>query len=85
MLSELFIGSDRLLHDPSDKTATVRFDDAAGLVADMAVPFGFDEADWSAIAELTATLRERLEDADATDDEVVEAATELRSHLRPLV
>lgn len=85
VLSELFVGSDRLLHDPSDKPATVRFDDAAGLVADMAVPFGFDESDWGTIAELVSTLRERLDDADATDDEVVEAATDLRTHLRPLV
>ena len=43
VLSELFVTSDRLLHDASDKAATVRFDDAAEAVASMRLPFGFAE------------------------------------------
>lgn len=85
VLSELFVSSDRLLHDPSDRAATVRFDDAAESALTMGLPFGFDEAGWGAITDLTGTLREKLQEAESTDDEIVEAATALRQHLRPLV
>ena len=85
VLSELFVTSDRLLHDASDKAATVRFDDAADAVGSMRLPFGFAEGDWSAIKAAVVALRERLGDADAQDDDIEEAATTLRSLLRPLV
>lgn len=85
VLSELFVSSDRLLHDPSDKTATVRFDDASGSALAMGLPFGFDEATWGDITDLTGALRDKLSDAESTDDDIVEAATALRTHLRPLV
>jgi hypothetical protein len=85
VLSELFVSSDRLLHDPSDRPATVRFDDAAESALAMGLPFGFDEAGWKAITDLVGALRDKLGEAEATDDEIVEAATALRSHLRPLV
>lgn len=85
VLSELFVTSDRLLHDASDKTATVRFDDAAHAVSSMRLPFGFAEADWTAITEAVEGLRELLVDAKADDDDIEESATVLRSLLRPLV
>jgi hypothetical protein len=85
VLSELFVSSDRLLHDPSDRVATVRFDDAAETAGAMALPFGFDELGWAAITDLAGDLREKLAEAESTDEEIVEAATALRSHLRPLV
>lgn len=85
VLSELFVTADRLLHDASDKTATVRFDDAAASAADLALPFGFAEGDWSAIKETIGDLRDRLGDAEATDTEIEEAASALRARLRPLV
>ena len=85
VLSELFVSSDRLLHSPSDRAATVRFDDAAETAQAMRLPFGFDEAGWGAITDLTGALREKLGEAESTDDDIVEAATALRSHLRPLV
>ncbi len=85
VLSELFVSSDRLLHDPSDRAATVRFDDASESALSMGLPFGFDEGTWGQITELTGTLRDALGDAESTDDDVVEAATALRTTLRPLV
>ncbi|HXH55854.1 hypothetical protein [Iamia sp.] len=85
VLSELFVSADRLLHDASDRAATVRFDDAAGSATTMAVPFGFAEDDWQAITDLVVALRELLSEAGTGDEEIVEAATALRSHLRPLV
>lgn len=85
VLSELFVSADRLMHDASDKAATVRFDDAADTATTMSVPFGFIDADWEAITDRVSGLRELLGEADSTDDEIIEAATALRSHLRPLV
>ncbi|HEX7134567.1 MAG TPA: hypothetical protein VF228_18480 [Iamia sp.] len=85
VLSELFVSSDRLLHDPSDRAATVRFDDASESALAMSLPFGFDEGGWGAITDLAGALRDKLSEAESTDDEIVEAATALRSHLRPLV
>lgn len=85
VLSELFVSSDRLLHDPSDRPATVRFDDAAESALAMTLPFGFDEAGWGAITDLVVVLRDTLGETDSTDDEVVDAATALRAHIRPLV
>jgi hypothetical protein len=85
VLSELFVSSDRLLHDPSDRPATVRFDDAAESALGMGLPFGFDEATWGGITDLVAALRDKLAEAESSDDEIVESATALRSELRPLV
>jgi hypothetical protein len=85
VLSELFVSSDRLLHDPSDRAATVRFDDAAESALGMGLPFGFDEAMWGTITDLVGALRDKLAEAESTDDDIVEAATALRTHLRPLV
>ncbi len=85
VLSELFVASDRLLHDPSDAAATVRFDDAASDSTTMGVPFGFSDADWTAINDLVEALRDLLGAEEADDDDIVEAATALRTHLRPIV
>lgn len=85
VLSELFVAADRLLHDPSDRAATVRFGDAAEVGSAMEVPFGFVEADWTAITALVDALAELLGEAESSDDDITSAATDLRSHLRPLV
>lgn len=85
VLSELFVSADRLMHDASDRAATVRFDDAAQSATTMMVPFGFAEADWRAITDLVVAVRELLSEAGTGDEEIVEAAAALRSHLRPLV
>lgn len=85
VLSELFVSSDRLLHDPSDRTGTVRFDDAAALLDQIGLPFGFAQSDWDAITTQVATLRDLLAEAESTDDQITEAAGDLRNTLRPLV
>ena len=85
VLSELFVSADRLLHDASDRAATVRFGDAAEVATEMAVPFGFADTDWTAITDRVVVLRDLLGEAGSIDDDIVEAASELRSHLRPLV
>lgn len=85
VLSELFVSADRLLHDPSDRPATVRFDDASEAARAMAVPFGFVEADWTAITDRVEALADLLGETESSDDDITSAATDLRSHLRPLV
>ena len=50
-----------------------------------AFPFGFDEASWGEVTDRVGVLRDHLEDPDASDDDIVEAATELRTYLRPMV
>jgi len=85
VLSELFVSSDRLMHDASDRAATVRFDDASESALAMGLPFGFDQPGWTAITDLVGALRDKLGEAESTDEEIIEAATALRSHLRPLV
>ena len=79
------MSSDRLLHDPSDAAATVRFDDAAADATTMGVPFGFSDGDWTAITDLVEALRTLLGEEEAGDDDIVEAATALRTQLRPIV
>ncbi|NLV56494.1 MAG: hypothetical protein GXY13_12875, partial [Acidimicrobiales bacterium] len=85
VLSELFVTADRLQHGPSDKAAVVRFDDAATLVKTMRVPFGFDEATWQPIVDGSVALHDLLAEADSSDEDIVEAASDLRGVLRPLV
>lgn len=85
LLSELFVTADRLLHDASDGGATVRFDDAATHLEQVGLPFGFGEDDWLDVTARVATLRDLLADAESTDEQITEAARDLRTRLRPLV
>ncbi|HYI61311.1 MAG TPA: hypothetical protein VEW93_05855 [Acidimicrobiales bacterium] len=85
VLSELFVSADRLLHDATDRPATVRFDDAAGSVAEMGLPFGFAPGDWDDVVARVADLRTLLSEAESTDEQITEAARDLRTRLRPLV
>lgn len=85
VLSELFVSSDRLLHDASDRAGTVRFDDAAGLLDEVGLPFGFAQSDWDELGARVQALRDLLGEPDTTDEQINEAAGALRNHLRPLV
>lgn len=85
VLSELFVSADRLQHDASDRAGTVRFDDAAALLEKTGLPFGFAQGDWDQVTVRVTALRDLLSDAESTDDQIVEAARDLRTHLRPLV
>ncbi len=85
VLSELFVSADRLQHDASDRAGTVRFDDAAGVLEKVGLPFGFAQGDWDEVTARVTALRDLLGDAESTDDQIIEAARDLRAHLRPLV
>ena len=84
-MSELFLSSDRLMHDPEDHDGVLNLTAAARSVETMSVPYGFAPGVWKDIVERSSSLRTMLEATDSDDDDVVVAATELRSLLRQFV
>jgi hypothetical protein len=85
VMSELFLSSDRLMHDPEDHEGVLSLADAARQVETMKIPYGFAPGAWKDIVERSAGLRDMLEMADSDDDAVLAAATELRGLLRQYV
>lgn len=83
----LFVATDRLVHDPTDTEGTLAAVDAARAMSTMATPFGFSPPVWTELVEQAGVLRQLLETEEETvdDDAVVEAATKLRTTLRPYV
>jgi hypothetical protein len=84
-MSELFVSSDKLMHDPDDSGAVLRFTEAADTVAAMSLPYGFAPGSWEEIVTLSGELRTLLGAADSEDEAVVEAAKAVRSVLRQYV
>lgn len=84
-LSELFLASDRLMHDADDHEGVLSLADAARMVEELPVPYGFAPGVWADIVARATGLRDRLEGTDIDDDEVMAAAGELRTLLRQYV
>jgi hypothetical protein len=86
-LGNLFVATDRLVHDPSDTDGTLAAVDSARVIADMPTPFGFGPPMWAELVQKAGALRELLEtEAEIVDDEAVhDAAETLRTALRPYV
>jgi hypothetical protein len=86
-LGSLFVATDRLVHDPSDTEGTLAAVDAARAMASMSTPFGFAPPVWSELVERSGELRALLEtEAEIVNDDAVhDAATRLRTALRPYV
>ena len=82
-LSELFLASDRLMHDPEDEDGTNGLIKAVELTSEVGVPYGLAPATWKAVVDHATELRERLNGSD--EEQIVESATALRSLLRPYV
>ncbi len=82
-LSDLFLASDRLMHDPTDEDGTNGLLKAVEVASEVSVPYGLAPATWKAVLEHASELREGLSGED--DELVVERATALRSLLRPYV
>jgi hypothetical protein len=83
-LSELFVASDRLMHDPEDHEGVLSLVDAARMAESLAVPYGFAPAIWRDLVAQAVALRQLLE-GEAGDDEVMEQARNLRTLLRQWV
>jgi hypothetical protein len=86
-LGDLYVATDRLVHDPSDAEGTLAAVDSARAMEAMSTPFGFGPPLWTELVEKAGTLRELLEtEAEIVDDEAVhDAAESLRAALRPYV
>jgi hypothetical protein len=83
-MSDLFLLSDRLLHEPSSRDLVAQIDELGTTVAEAAPPFGVEPVAWERIADLASAVVEggAVED----DDEAVAAAARaLRDYLRPYV
>jgi hypothetical protein len=85
VMSELFVASDKLMHDPDDSGAVLRFTEAAGTVAALPLPYGFAPGSWEEIVTLSGELRSLLDQADSEDEAVIEAAKAVRGVLRQYV
>ena len=83
-MSELFVASDRLMHDPEDHEGVLAAVDAARWAEALALPFGFTPAVWNDLVGQAKALRHALE-GDADDQEIMDRASTLRSLLRQYV
>jgi hypothetical protein len=84
-MSDLFVAVDRLQRNARDADGVVGVVAAAESVAALSTPYGFADADWTAVVERAGAMVELL-DADDTEDETVEeAAGLLRTLLRQYV
>lgn len=83
----VFVAADRLAHDPADSDAVLAAADGSRAIDAMPPPFGFAPPVWEELVDRARELRRLLEtEAEVVDDDaVVEAATRLRSALRPYV
>lgn len=85
LMGELFVVADRLQHDPEEHEAVALLLRLATAAEDADPPYGLSEDDWDALRGRVDTLAEALEVDDPNLDEVLEAADQLRSAIRPFV
>ena len=79
LFDSVFLAAGRLAKRPSDAAATVDVVDAADLLAQVALPFGFEPAQWRTLVGAVTALREAISPTgagggDADDGEPAPAA-----------
>jgi len=87
-LSELFVATDRLMHDAEDHEGVISMVDAARQAESLPVPYGFAPAVWADIIEQVSGLRKVLESSseeEVDDETVMDLARTLRNVLRQYV
>jgi hypothetical protein len=84
LLSSLYVASDVLQHDARAVMAVVELLEAAERVAELGPPYGVDGDLWRELQRRTDVLAGRLAD-EASDEDVMAAARDLREAVRPLV
>jgi hypothetical protein len=85
LMSDLFIASDRLVHDAGDREGTAGLLRAAEEAGGAGPPFGLDAGWWKTVTTQSAELAGLLSSTDPDADGVVERATTLRATLRPYI
>ena len=85
VLSDLFVSSDRLMHDARDPDGVLTFVAAAGRARSLSLPFGFERGVWDEIVARASALAADFENDVEDDDLIIERATDLRTLLREFV
>ncbi len=85
LLSSLFLSAGDLARNAVDHDAVLRIHADGERLLDVRTPFGFDSGHWRALRARVDDVIEVLTDEGLDDDDVTEAATALRDHLRPVV
>jgi hypothetical protein len=94
VLDRAFMAADRLRSHPTDASATVQVVDAAGQLEQLALPFGFEPAQWRRLVTAACDLRDAIvpsqdtetEDAEPVGDEAIsELAVVLRDQVRQYI
>lgn len=85
VLGLLFSASDRLAKDPTDVSGQEDVAALAERVDARTPPYGVKATLWTAIVTATAELAELLDGDDPEPSDVIGAAQDLRSDLRPLI
>jgi hypothetical protein len=85
VLSDLFVGADRLRHHARDHEGVLGLVAAATSIEGLEVPFGFEPGVWQRILDGAASLRAAIEDDDVGDEEIEAQADEYRTLLREYV
>ena len=84
-LSDLFVGADRLAHNPLDATASRLVLDARDTARSLRLPFGFDAPQWRRILVAADDLASSFEPGEIDDDAIRERAALVRGLLRDVV
>lgn len=90
VLDRLFVAADRLSRRPTDAGAVVEVDEAVARLESMALPFGFEPAQWRSLVQLAARLRGALAagsgDTEALgDDDLADLAGRVRDTVQRYV
>ena len=91
VLDRVFMSADRLARNGADAAGTVGLVEAAEVVVQLALPFGFEPGQWRTLVGAVEALRDALEGGEAdpgdpsSDDEVAELARRVRDLVRNYV
>ena len=89
VLDRVFMAADRLRGHPTDASATVHVVDATGQLEQLALPFGFEPAQWRRLVTAACELRDAIvppDDAEPVgDDGISELAVVLRDQVRQYI
>lgn len=84
-MSELFVATDQLVHDPDDGGGTATLVRSARAAAGASAPYGTEKAWWDGVVAQAGALADLVETADPDADQVIDLATALRDRLRPYI
>jgi hypothetical protein len=85
VLSALFVAADKLRRSPRDGRTIAELREQAAMVVAMNAPYGIERRTWAQVGLRSGALRVLLEQDSPDDDDVVDAAAELRELLHPLI